>query len=190
VSDTMSKQDYLDASRGLAVGFGPTQDFADPTVGKTAQSIDGIPPAHEGLPGQVFAVEQLPDPRIALASGFVPAQIPEYLIIEGDDVGTHTQGPTHDEIRGFEVQAKTGHPTLAFDGEVRTADEAMQSFNDQTGPNAKARENVGAATDNTPKDSGKVDKSTSNPAATPSAPASASSTPASAPVSTSSGQPA
>lgn len=163
----MSKDDYLAASRGLQVGYGPTQDFTDPAIGATAQTPGGIPAAAEGLPGQVFAVEQLPDPRIAQASGFVPSQIPGYLIIEGDDIGKHTQGPTPAEIQGFKLQADLGHPVISFDGQVRSTDDALKAFNDTTGPNAQARRGLGADTDNSVKDDA---PRASAPAASPFAP--------------------
>lgn len=135
MSDSLSKDDYLKATRRLQPGFGPTQDFADPSVGATVQSPDGIPEALDGLPGQVFAVEQLPNPEVALTAGFVPQQIPEHLIVEGKDVETHPQGPGFLERRGIEEQIKLGYPAMAFDGSVMSTEDSLKSFAEITGEN-------------------------------------------------------
>lgn len=135
MSTALSKDDYLKATARLQPGFGPTQDFADPSVGTTVQTPGGVPPALDGLPGQVFAVEQLPNPAVALAAGFVPQQIPAHLIVEGDDVATHPQGPGFLERRGMEEQATLGYPTLAYDGTVMSAEDSLKAFGEITGEN-------------------------------------------------------
>lgn len=127
---TLSKEEYLAQSRGLQTGFGPTTDFADPQLGRTVQHEDGIPDQADGLPGQVFTVDQLPLPGNALAYGLPPQTIPEHLIVETDN---HIQGKTADDIANAELRDKLGDPALAYDNTVRSQKDALQVFSDNTG---------------------------------------------------------
>jgi hypothetical protein len=134
-----TKQEYLQASQGLTPGFGRTADFVDPQIGKTVQSEGGIPAIGDGRPGQTYAVDQLPDPGISLAYGIAPQSIPEHLIIDGDiktASETDPQGPTTDDVSAAAQREALGHPVLDLTGAIATADEAMDTFNGLTGPNA------------------------------------------------------
>lgn len=135
---TLSKAEYLKASRGLAAGFGPTVDFTDQSLGTTSQSEGGIGVSGEELPGQVFSVDQLPDPEIARGYGLPPVTIPEHLILEDGDGEDHVQGKDPQDIATAELRRKLKDPVLAFDGVVRPADDAMTSFSERTGENAFA----------------------------------------------------
>jgi hypothetical protein len=132
---TLSKDDYLKASRGLATGFGATVDFADPQVGATVQSKNGIASPHE-LPGQVFSVDQLPNPALAVAYGLPPVTIPERLIVEGDDAEKHPQGKDVLDILSATLREELDSPILTFDGNIASSDDAMKSFDERTGANA------------------------------------------------------
>lgn len=136
---TLSKAEYLKASRGLAAGFGPTVDFTDQSLGTTSQSEGGIGVSGEELPGQVFSVDQLPDPEVARAYGLPPITIPEHLILDStEDAEKHVQGKEPQDIATAEYRRKNDYPMLAFDGVVRPADDAMTSFSERTGENAFA----------------------------------------------------
>lgn len=131
---TLSKEEYLAKSRGLQTGFGPTTDFADPQLGSTVQSEDGIPTAVDDLPGQVFSVDQLPDPDVARAYGLPPVTVPEHLILgSADDALKHVQGKSALDAINGQLREELGHPTLAYDNTIRSAGDALQVFADNTG---------------------------------------------------------
>lgn len=132
-----SKDEYLKKSRGLQTGFGSTIDFADKSVGTTSQSEGGVGASGEDLPGQVFSVDQLPDPEVARAFGMAPVTIPEHLILDTPgDAETHIQGKTAEDIATAKLRRELGDPILAFDNTVLPADEAKLSMTDRTGENA------------------------------------------------------
>lgn len=134
-----SKDEYLKASRGLATGFGPTTDFADKQVGATAQSKDGIGVSQTDLPGQVFSVDQLPDPAVAKAYGLPPVTIPENLILEStEDAENHIQGKDVLDIASAQMRRQLDDPTLTFDNKVASAEDSLKSFSERTGANAGA----------------------------------------------------
>lgn len=141
--------DYLAAARRTQPGFGPTQDFADPALGRTVQSPDGIPVTAEGLPGQRFMVGQLPHPETAVASGLPPVTIPGYLLLTDDEAGDDPQGPTLEERASLKERERLGFPTTSFTGEVMSHADATKSLTDLTDP--ANRRGVGSETDNTPK---------------------------------------
>lgn len=137
MTQTLSKAEYLKASRGLAAGFGPTVDFTDQSLGTTSQSEGGIGVAGEDLPGQVFSVDQLPDPEVARAYGLPPVTIPEHLILDSTrEAEKHVQGKEPQDIATAKHRRQLKDPVLAFDNVVRPADDAMTSFSDRTGENA------------------------------------------------------
>ena len=127
---TLSKEEYLAQSRGLMTGFGPTTDFADPQLGRTAQHEEGIPEQSNGLPGQVFTIGQLPSPANALAYGMPPQTVPEHLIVESVN---HVQGMDSLDVASADLRATLGDPATAYDGTVRSQADALQVFADNTG---------------------------------------------------------
>lgn len=146
---TLSKDDYLKQSRALATGFGPTTDFTDPQRGTTVQSEEGIPTAASELPGQVFTVDQLPDPAVAVAYGLPPQTVPEHLILDDAEDGLrHVQGKSALDVINGQLREKLGHPVLAFDNTIRSADESLVHFAQQTGPG------LGGALDDNGEDAG------------------------------------
>lgn len=132
-----SKDEYLKASNRLATGFGPTVDFTDGQIGTTSQSEDGIPTSASDLPGQVFSVDQLPDPAIAVAYGLPPVRIPEHLILDNEeDSLRHVQGKDALDVINSQLRAELGDPALAFDNTIRSQSAAHTSLTDRTGENA------------------------------------------------------
>lgn len=129
---TLTKDEYLKASAALATGFGPTVDFADPQLGSTVQSEAGIPTAATELPGQVFTVDQLPNPAAAVAYGLPPVVVPAHLILD-DDEAKHIQGKDALDFINGEIREQLGNPMLAFDNTVRSGDDALTSLSDRTG---------------------------------------------------------
>lgn len=130
----LTKDEYLAKSRALQTGFGPTVDFADPHIGATVQSEDGIPVSASELPGQVFTVDQLPDPQAAIAYGLPPQTIPAHLILDDAEDGTkHVQAKDPLDLLTGELRQELGDPALAFDNTVRTREDALTSLSDRTG---------------------------------------------------------
>lgn len=128
------KAEYLKASRALATGFGPTTDFADPQIGSTVQSEEGIPTSAADLPGQVFTVDQLPDPAVAVAYGLPPVIVPEHLILDNADDGLrHVQGKSALDVMNGELRAELGNPVLSFDNTIRSQDDSLTHFSAVTG---------------------------------------------------------
>lgn len=131
---TLTKDEYLKASSALATGFGPTVDFTDPQIGSTVQSEDGIPTPASELPGQVFSVDQLPNPAVAVAYGLPPQTVPAHLILDdADDDVRHIQAKDPLDIMTGQLREHLGEPVLAFDNTVRSADDALGHFNASTG---------------------------------------------------------
>lgn len=131
---TLTKDEYLKASRALATGFGPTTDFTDVQRGTTVQGEEGIPTQASELPGQVFTVDQLPDPAVAVAYGLPPQTIPEHLILDNADDGMkHVQGKDVLDVINGQLREELGRPVLAFDGTIRSDDESLVHFAQQTG---------------------------------------------------------
>lgn len=129
-----SKDEYLKASSALATGFGPTQDFTDPQRGTTVQSEDGIPTSAADLPGQVFSVDQLPNPAVAVAYGLPPVQVPAHLILDNaSDAVRHVQGKDALDVLNGELRQELGDPALAFDNTVRSQESSLMHFSSQTG---------------------------------------------------------
>lgn len=129
-----SKDEYLKASSALATGFGPTQDFADLQRGTTSQSEGGIPTSASDLPGQVFTVDQLPDPAAAVAYGLPPVTVPAHLILDEASDGTkHVQGKDVLDVLTAELRKELGDPMLSFDNTIRSQDDALTSFTERTG---------------------------------------------------------
>ncbi len=144
------KAEYLKASRALATGFGPTTDFADPQLGSTVQSEDGIPTSATDLPGQVFTVDQLPDPAVAVAYGLPPVTVPEHLILDNAEDGLkHVQGKSALDVINAQLREELGNPVLAFDNTIRSQDDSLAHFSSQTG--------AGLADGSDPKDTAFVD---------------------------------
>lgn len=144
----LTKDEYLKASRGLATGFGATVDFADPQVGGTSQSAEGIGDAYEGLPGQVFSVDQLPDPAIAVAYGMPPQTIPEHLILDSaEEAENHIQGKTVEDIANAQLRRDLNDPVLTFDNQIASAEESLMSLGERTGANAHVLQDAVAAED-------------------------------------------
>lgn len=134
-----TKEEYLAASQGQQAGFGATVDFSDPQIGATVQSKDGIPLQNEGLPGQVFLVEQLPDPAIAAAYGLPAVTIPEHLILDDkSDEALKIQGPDALDLVTKELRDELKDPVLAFDNTIVTGgqDAALEVLESKTGINA------------------------------------------------------
>jgi hypothetical protein len=134
MSTLTSKDEYLKASRALATGFGPTTDFADGQIGATAQSEAGIPASASELPGQVFTVDQLPDPAVAVAYGLPPQTVPEHLILDNVEDGMkHVQGKSALDLINGQLREELGNPVIAFDGTVRSADDSLLHLSAKTG---------------------------------------------------------
>lgn len=132
-----SKDEYLKASRGLATGFGATVDFADPQVGSTTQAAGGVPDSNANLPGQVFSVDQLPDPAIAVAYGLPPVTIPEHLILESkEEAEKDIQGKDVLDIANAQLRRDLGDPVLTFDNKIASAEDSLKSLSERTGSNA------------------------------------------------------
>lgn len=130
----LTKDEYLAKSRALQTGFGPTTDFADPHIGATVQSEGGIPTSASELPGQVFSVDQLPDPAAAVAYGLPPQTVPAHLILDDAENATkHVQGKDALDVINAELRQELGDPALAFDNTVRTREDALTSLTDRTG---------------------------------------------------------
>ena len=124
-----SKDEYLKSARLLHTGYGPTSDFADASVGTTAQSENGIGASADGLPGQVFGVDQLPDPDVARAYGLPSVALPEHLIV--DDADTHIQGKGPDDIANAALRRSLGDPLTAYNGQVVNGEKAsLKQFDD------------------------------------------------------------
>lgn len=51
---------------------------------------------------QKFTPEQLPDPNVARAAGIQPQQIPQHLVLDGDDAYDHPLGPEPGERERLE----------------------------------------------------------------------------------------
>lgn len=135
-----SKDEYLEKSRGLQTGFGATIDFADKSVGTTAQSEGGVGASGEDLPGQLFSVDQLPDPDVARAFGMPPVTIPEHLILGStSEAEKHIQGKTAEDIATAKLRKQLDEPILAFDNTVLPSKEATKSMTERTGENAGAK---------------------------------------------------
>lgn len=117
-----SKDEYLKSAQRLSTGYGPTSDFTDASVGTTVQSVGGIDEGPDGLPGQVFAVDQLPNPDVARAYGLPSVVVPEYLIVE-DAVG-HIQGKTVEDVASAALRRSLGDPLMAYNGQVVNGEEA------------------------------------------------------------------
>lgn len=134
-----SKDEYFKNARGLATGFGRTVDFADGQVGSTVQSEGGIGESAESLPGQVFGVDQLPDPEVARSYGLPPLQINPDLVLESDEAEKHIQGKEVLDIansRDGGLRDQLDDPALAFDNTVVRYDEAALALHERTGENA------------------------------------------------------
>lgn len=134
-----SKDEYFKNARGLATGFGRTVDFADGQVGTTVQSEGGIGASAEELPGQVFGVDQLPDPEVARAYGLPPLQISPDLVLETDEAEKHIQGKDVLDLansRNGGLRDQLDDPALAFDNTVVKYDEAALALHERTGENA------------------------------------------------------
>lgn len=130
-----SKDEYLEKSSALATGFGPTVDFTDPQIGTTVQAEGGVPTSAADLPGQVFSVDQLPDPAVAVAYGLPPVRVPAHLILDdADNALKHVQGKDALDVINGQLREELGDPVLAFDNTVRSADDALGHFNAVTGP--------------------------------------------------------
>ena len=151
-----SKDEYLKSARRLHTGYGPTSDFADASVGTTVQSENGIGVGVGGdLPGQVFAVDQLPDPDVARAYGLPSVAVPEHLIV--DDADTHIQGKSADDIANAALRRSLGDPLTAYNGQVVNGEEAsLKQFDDLT-----EYQNDRIANENGPK-AAKADKAPAN----------------------------
>jgi hypothetical protein len=131
---TLSKDDYLKQSRALATGFGPTQDFADPQIGATVQADAGIPDQAQNLPGQVFTVDQLPNPAVAVAYGLPPVTVPEHLILDNEDDGVrHIQAKDALDVVTGELRKELGSPVVAFDGTIRSEEDSLFHLEANTG---------------------------------------------------------
>lgn len=132
----LTKDEYLAKSRALQTGFGPTTDFADPQVGTTVQAEGGVPVSAAELPGQVFSVDQLPDPQAAIAYGLPPQTVPAHLILDDadEDLSKHVQGKDPLDVVSSELRSHLGDPALAFDNTVRSSGDALTSLTDRTGP--------------------------------------------------------
>lgn len=130
----LTKDEYLKASTALATGFGPTTDFHDPQIGATVQSEGGVPTAASELPGQVYSVDQLPNPAAAVAYGLPPQVVPAHLILDDADNATkHVQAKDALDVVTGELRKELGDPAIAFDGTVRTQDDALLSLSERTG---------------------------------------------------------
>ena len=124
-----SKDEYLKSARRLHTGYGPTSDFADASVGTTVQSESGIGVGPDDLPGQVFAVDQLPNPDVARAYGLPSVVMPEYLIVDNAD--THIQGKSADDIANAALRRSLNDPLTAYNGQVVNGEEAsLKQFHD------------------------------------------------------------
>lgn len=124
-----SKDEYLKSARRLHTGYGPTSDFADASVGTTVQSESGIGVGADDLPGQVFAVDQLPNPDVARAFGLPSVAVPEHLIV--DDADTHIQGKSADDIANAALRRSLNDPLIAYNGQVVNGEEAsLKQFDD------------------------------------------------------------
>jgi hypothetical protein len=88
-----SYEDYADRAAATNSAYTTSVDALDVASGWTAQS-EGPIPQPEQLPGQLYHPSQLPDPRIAQATGFPAQAIPEYLVTTDAD---HPNGPELDE---------------------------------------------------------------------------------------------
>jgi len=132
-----SKDEYLKASRGLATGYGATVDFADPQVGTTVQGAGGVADSNAGLPGQVFSVDQLPDPAVAIAYGLPPVTIPAYLILDTpEDAERDVQGKTAEDIANAQLRRDLGDPVLTYDNQIASAEDSLKNLGERTGTNA------------------------------------------------------
>lgn len=128
---TQTKDEYLKKSSTLALGFGRTADFADVQRGTTAQSADGVGELAENLPGQVFAVDQLPDPSAAIAYGLPPVRLPEHLIVDGKDADNHVQGKDPMDVAAADLRRSLGDPMLAYDGTVTDFEGSLKSLEER-----------------------------------------------------------
>lgn len=117
-----SKDEYLKSARRLHTGYGPTADFADASVGTTVQSEGGIGVGADDLPGQVFGVDQLPNPDVARAYGLPSVAVPEHLIV--DDAEGHIQGKSAEDVASAKLRRDLGDPLIAYNGQVVNGEEA------------------------------------------------------------------
>lgn len=128
---TMTKDEYLAATAGPEEGYGATQDYVDPTIGTTVQGADieddertGIPAREEGLPGQVYAVHQLPDPKVARHYGLPAVKVPAHLIVDGGEAETHPQGPDSLDLVSAGLREQLGNPKMDNHTGAVSADDA------------------------------------------------------------------
>jgi hypothetical protein len=157
MTQVASKDEYLKASRALAAGRGSTVDFADPQVGGTAQSENGIGEAFGGMPGQVFSVDQLPDPAIAVAYGMPAVVVPEDLILESpEDAEAHVQGKSADDIANGDLRRSLNDPVLAMDNQVVSAEESIKPLGERK--SAAGQVAAGAVEAQDAKDGGDTDE--------------------------------
>ena len=128
---SLTKDEYLKSARRLSTGYGPTADFADANVGTTVQTEGGIGDRAEDLPGQVFSVDQLPDPEVARAYGLPSVVVPEHLIVDTTkDAEKHLQGKTADDIANAKLRRELGDPVIAYNGDIVSAKDSLKGFDE------------------------------------------------------------
>lgn len=92
-------QSFVSPQRRLLNGPYTSADGGDANIGWTVQH-GGAAPLNlaENRPGQVFTVDQLPDPEVARAAGLPPQRISPEFVVSAEEAYTHPSGPNVGEI--------------------------------------------------------------------------------------------